>query len=179
MALRCETDPSHLILSLPRDVVDQELTQWLQPIDLCHIGATCRHLRRFLDDNGLWGRLVVSTFGSNWACTQLNLNHTIAHIHSFQAFLSHQTHSQVLISSSSRKRHLLDIFAMSTHCCMHLKCVSNHVEVCQRARAESVKSSFSASLVWERHDSLFDSSKKDFYSDFPILEWTFGRLMQK
>eukprot|EP01122_Echinamoeba_exundans_P003408 TRINITY_DN13513_c0_g1_i1.p1 TRINITY_DN13513_c0_g1~~TRINITY_DN13513_c0_g1_i1.p1 ORF type:complete len:326 (+),score=48.95 TRINITY_DN13513_c0_g1_i1:614-1591(+) len=56
----------NIFLTLPREILAQELAQWLRPIDLCHVGATCRDLKWFLHDNTLWGKLVVSTFGSDW-----------------------------------------------------------------------------------------------------------------
>jgi hypothetical protein len=67
--LTSEPTPFSIVLSLPRELLTQELALWLRPVDLCHIGATCREMRWFLDDNVLWGRLVVSTFGSDWQST--------------------------------------------------------------------------------------------------------------
>jgi hypothetical protein len=74
-ALRSETQPSSLVLSLPRDMLIQELAQWLHPMHICHIGATCWQMRWFLDENALWGRLVVSTYGPDWQRAQKCPNH--------------------------------------------------------------------------------------------------------
>jgi hypothetical protein len=43
---------------LPRDLVINELLQWLQPEDLCDISQTCKGLSYLRHDNAAWFKIL-------------------------------------------------------------------------------------------------------------------------
>jgi hypothetical protein len=51
---------------LPRDLVINELLQWLQPEDLCDISQTCKGLSYLRHDNAAWFKILSETNLSNW-----------------------------------------------------------------------------------------------------------------